>query len=498
MSGRACTLFPRTLELLEPMHVVDGLMQTGWTGRTYAVYRDGEHVTRRAWQSLLPLMDNSFHNYVLNIRQKRSEEIFAARYKTQFDRAVYHGWEIVAYKIDTSLGDGYNITADISHVSLGQRAVRWWVRIDGRMKTNMPETNLAFGSIESQTHGNVLWVKLDRDAHRIGFALTPSLQAKYPDGLTQEDVVREATESLKPFTLEIERVDWWTQYNVRQKVATTFQKDEFVLLAGDAAHTHSSAFAQGMNTGVHDATNLAWKLSGALKGWYQRATLETYSSERRAAALKLISIDRLAASAVSGDIPTEYQRPGLTAEDALHSIFETNMNFTIGLGVSYDEVASVLHTTPTATTLLPGTRSPDALLHAPGPRVPFRLHDITHRDSNDRWSLLVFAGSYHRTKPRFVELRDKATASGSRIARWNHLLTFSTIILDTVGSAWEAFDGPALGKLYFDTDSLAHDRYGVYSDHGAIVVVRPDGVFAFAAALEDLSNVEDYFAGICA
>lgn len=87
-----------------------------------------------------------------------------------------------------------------------------WVRIDGRMKTNMPETNLVFGSLETKTHGNVLWVRLDRDAYRIGFALTPSLQAKYPNGLTQEDVVKEAVESLKPFALEIERVDWWTQY----------------------------------------------------------------------------------------------------------------------------------------------------------------------------------------------------------------------------------------------------------------------------------------------
>lgn len=94
----------------------------------------------------------------------------------------------------------------------GNETTYKWVRIDGRMKTNLPEINAAFGSLETNTHGNVIWIRLDGDACRIGFALTPSLQAKYPDGLTQEDVVREAVDSLKPFTVEIERVDWWTQY----------------------------------------------------------------------------------------------------------------------------------------------------------------------------------------------------------------------------------------------------------------------------------------------
>lgn len=125
MFGRACTLYPRTLELLEQTHVIDDMTQVGFTGRTYAVYKDGKRVTRKAWQSMLPLMDNSFHNYLLNIRQKSSEDIFASRYNTQFNKGVYHGWEIVDYKVGSSLGDEYNITAHITHISLGRRIVRW-------------------------------------------------------------------------------------------------------------------------------------------------------------------------------------------------------------------------------------------------------------------------------------------------------------------------------------------------------------------------------------
>lgn len=94
----------------------------------------------------------------------------------------------------------------------GNESTYRWVRVDGRMQTNMPEPNLVFAALETKSHGNVLWAKLDKDAYRIGFALTPSLQAKYPDGLSQEHVVHEAQECLEPFILKIERVDWWTQY----------------------------------------------------------------------------------------------------------------------------------------------------------------------------------------------------------------------------------------------------------------------------------------------
>ena len=82
-----------------------------------------------------------------------------------------------------------------------------WVRIDGEMKTNMPEPNLAYASLGTKNHANVLWARLGRDAHRIGFALTPTLQAKYPNGKDAEQAVHEASECFKPFELQVQRLD---------------------------------------------------------------------------------------------------------------------------------------------------------------------------------------------------------------------------------------------------------------------------------------------------
>ena len=94
----------------------------------------------------------------------------------------------------------------------GNETTHRWVRIDGKINTDLPEQNLVFAVIETKTHGAILWAKLDGDAARIGYALTPTLQAKYPDGMTEEQVLEEAKECMKPFKCEIERLDWSTQY----------------------------------------------------------------------------------------------------------------------------------------------------------------------------------------------------------------------------------------------------------------------------------------------
>lgn len=248
-----------------------------------------------------------------------------------------------------------------------------------------------------------------------------------------------------------------------------------------------------MNTGVHDATNLAWKLAGHLKGWYKPGVLATYADERREAAQKLIAIDRLAARAVSGDLAVQ-EGSGMTPQEAFRSVMETNLSFTTGLGVSYEP--SLIGRETLATTLAPGTRSPDALLRRPGPAVQMRLHEVTHFLNRGRWTVLVFAGHPHRTVAAMTSLRERIMENGAYLgARTGDegMLQLGTIMVGSAPSAWAVFGGPAIGDLYFDVEAVAHDRYGVYPDRGAIVIVRPDGVFSFATGLDGVDDVESFF-----
>ena len=67
-----------------------------------------------------------------------------------------------------------------------------------------------YSAIESKTHGNVLWAPLDHKGTRIGYAYTPEIASKYPEGISEEVAVKEAIESVKPFTLQFKQVEWWT------------------------------------------------------------------------------------------------------------------------------------------------------------------------------------------------------------------------------------------------------------------------------------------------
>ena len=64
--------------------------------------------------------------------------------------------------------------------------------------------------------------------------------------------------------IDVERVNWFSTYRVHHRVADRFRKGRAFLL-GDAAHIHSPVGGQGMNTGIGDAVNLAWKLAAVVQ-----------------------------------------------------------------------------------------------------------------------------------------------------------------------------------------------------------------------------------------
>lgn len=126
--GRATTLYPRTLELLEREDLFDHMAQVGFFGRNTVTFRDGKIVPGRGWLALYTDMKQSFHAYHLNIRQKYSEDIFRSEYEkvARNGAKVRFGWEMVGFEVDKSKDDGCNITVRTKHVESGEeKAVRW-------------------------------------------------------------------------------------------------------------------------------------------------------------------------------------------------------------------------------------------------------------------------------------------------------------------------------------------------------------------------------------
>jgi 2-polyprenyl-6-methoxyphenol hydroxylase-like FAD-dependent oxidoreductase len=100
-----------------------------------------------------------------------------------------------------------------------------------------------------------------------------------------DDVKGKAIEHLK---LDIKKVNWFSTYRVHHRVALHF-RDRRAFLLGDAAHVHSPVGGQGMNTGIGDSVNLAWKIAEVLSEAAPESLLDTYEPERIGFARRLVA-----------------------------------------------------------------------------------------------------------------------------------------------------------------------------------------------------------------
>ena len=117
------------------------------------------------------------------------------------------------------------------------------------------------------------------------------------DNLSWTDVSQRVIEWMR---IDVRRVNWFSTYRVHHRVADHFRGGRAFLL-GDAAHIHSPVGAQGMNTGIGDAVNLAWKLAAVLGDRADASLLDTYEPERIAFARRLVATTDEAFTGVTSD-----------------------------------------------------------------------------------------------------------------------------------------------------------------------------------------------------
>src|SRR6266849_7063620 len=131
---------------------------------------------------------------------------------------------------------------------------------------------------------------LKRDDHaRLVGTVREEVERQH-EQLSWDDVSKRVIEWMG---IDVARVNWFSTYRVYHRVADRFRTGR-AFLAGDAAHIHSPVGGQGMNTGIGDAVNLAWKLAAVVTGRAHAALLDSYEPERLAFARRLVaSTDRV-------------------------------------------------------------------------------------------------------------------------------------------------------------------------------------------------------------
>lgn len=521
--GRAITLFPRTSEILDQLGLADELAQQCFACRQTVNYdKDGNETTGRGWSFMENMKDTKW-DFALVLRQKYQEEIFRTALKhhgVQLD-APYAlvGMEIV----ETVAVGGFRILATIEHgVTKVQSVVKCkylvgadggksfvrramdipfdgsssedkWVRVDGVIETDLPKPR-TYCAIESPTHGNVLWAALDHGATRIGFAFTAERQKAY-QVFDQEAAVKEAIASVKPFSLKFKTVDWWTIYVVGQRIARSFYIDDCVFLAGDACHTHSSGAAQGMNTGMHDAVNLGWKLSLVLKGIAKPDVLHTYQAERLPNVQRLINYDKDISRLMTMQLPEGWVGdPRADPNEVLGVVMKEAATFSSGLGIYYEPDTYLnLRGDSSVSLVCAGERAPDVQLQKPATFETTRLQVETPNTAT--FYIALFAGDVAHTKTLLSKFTD-AVSNVPWLFDSDLPIKWLSVFAGPGGpSAFEALGGMPFGRVFYDRDHSAHQRYGVNIGKGAVFVLRPDGWVGTVIEMDEgaSAKLERYF-----
>ncbi len=145
--------------------------------------------------------------------------------------------------------------------------------LNGELHIDLDEADfLGVFPLSGQGHARLIGTVRDERADRA-------------DTLTFKDVSDRAITHLN---VDVNKVNWFSTYHVHHRVTHHFRKGRAILL-GDAAHIHSPAGGQGMNTGIGDAINLAWKLAAVIAGRAGDRLLDSYEAERIGFARRLVA-----------------------------------------------------------------------------------------------------------------------------------------------------------------------------------------------------------------
>ncbi|KUF17821.1 FAD-dependent monooxygenase [Streptomyces silvensis] len=305
---------PRTMEVFDDLGVAEALLAAGSLPPPGMVWRDGTRQgAYRMFEEAEPSASAPYAGPWL-VPQWRTQEILYARL-TELGGTVAFGTEVTGVAQDADgvtvrLADGTLRAAYAVAADGGRSAVRRALGIAMTGETVDPQPmlvadlRLADGALDRDN-----WHIFPADgtdpaagaAGTGGFAaICPlpgtedyQLIARFTDGTAPDlspDGVRKAVAARTHLSADdVTEVRWASDFRPRAALADSFRAGR-VLLAGDAAHVHSPAGGQGLNTSVQDAYNLGWKLGTVLRHGADPALLDTYEEERRPLAARMLDL----------------------------------------------------------------------------------------------------------------------------------------------------------------------------------------------------------------
>jgi phenol 2-monooxygenase (NADPH) len=563
IKGKADGINTRTMEMFQAFGFADKVKrETYWVNQTNFWMPDPknpEHIKRVG--RVQDVADDSSEMPHILINQARLHELFLEVMKNSPSRLEPdYGWEVESLTIDpdateypvtVTLKDAtginwwatrtvranYVVGCDGAHSKVrkaiggelhGDAAHQAWGVMDILANTDFPDVRQKC-LISSANEGNIL--VLPREGGYI-FRMYVELDKLRPDEkaaqrkLTQQDMIAAANRIIKPYSIDVKEVVWWSIYDIGHSITDKFDDigengtgNPRVFTAGDACHTHSPKAGQGMNVSMQDTFNLGWKLVHVLQGRADASLLRSYSKERLTEAKRLVETDHEWSRIMSAPT-TQAERDG-TEEPRIIRQFKANLEFTGGTAVKYD--SSYLFAASAHQALAKGEEIGRRFHSAPVVRLSdakqMQLGHVAQADA--RWRIYAFAGAGDV---------GQAGAPMAQLAEWLEKNPQSPVVkhtrkgedIDAIIDVRAVFqptfdqlnygDMPSLfkphtGKLglqdhekVFCTDHKGvgdiYDMRGIDRQQGCMIVVRPDQYVAHVLPLNATGELAAFFAGV--
>ncbi|MFD6098064.1 FAD-dependent monooxygenase [Nocardiopsis flavescens] len=330
---------------------------------------------------------------------------------------------------------------------------------------------------EAQYHltpdGVLVVVPLPGGGHRVFFDVAPDGETAPPD----DALIARLLAERGPAGLRVDTVWWRSRFRVHARVAREFRRGR-VLIAGDAAHLHSPAGGQGLNTGIQDGYDLAWKLAAVLRG-APEGLLDSYPLERRPTARAVVrSADQQTRTWMARSPLARLARDTLMRTLSASGLLEKR------LVPQLAQISPELPAGPAVTAAPAGWRARDAVGGAlPGRRIgdtpltPVRgtgartLHAYL---ASGRHVLLVGGGPAERVREAAAALRERVPDD------------VDVLLLAAAGSGSEP-EG---------AHDVARTTGGARGGTGWVVYVRPDAVVSAVAPLDAHWRPEAFLGGL--
>ncbi|MEW6145146.1 MAG: FAD-dependent monooxygenase [Thermodesulfobacteriota bacterium] len=502
--SKAFGIHARTLEVFETMGIVDTVLGRGNICNGFDMYDHGKPLASVVFDSL-----PTKYPYFLIIAQSDTEKILNAHlesYGIEVERekelvGIEHTQDSVSARL--RLKDGAEELIDCTYIAgcdgahstarhvlgfefKGAPYPNYWLLADCDLDWRYPLHHM---SVFIHPLGVTAYFPLYSDRGRLMFEL--------PDAPVDEEMAEPAIEDVRRLMDEreidyrsVRNPNWLAYFKLHHRMVDKYGEGR-VFLSGDAAHIHSPMGGQGMNTGIQDACNLAWKLALVLKGRSPESLLDSYNAERHRVgkgvvsltdmATKMVGIHNPVLAAIRNKLVGTLSKLDPVQEKLLTTLSQIEINYRESpiVGERWYQPDAIEGYHNYRRDLEAGERVKDYALTSLDGKTSLRLYGLL-RDT--RHKLLLFSGALPEGM-EFDELRKIHNTIGSE---YKDLIDVHLIAgTHDLPSGFEK-----MKSVWSDKDLGMHRDFGAAKS--SLYLIRPDGYIGFRNEPASLSDLLEY------